>query len=65
MALTRGELLKRVWGLELNISTRTLDVHIRRLRSKLEEDPDNPLLIETIPGIGYKLVEQSLLAEAE
>ncbi len=65
VALTRGELLKRIWGLELNISTRTLDVHIRRLRSKLEEDPDNPLLIETIPGIGYKLVEQQVLAEVE
>jgi DNA-binding response OmpR family regulator len=65
IALTRGELLKRIWGLELNISTRTLDVHIRRLRSKLEEDPDNPLLIETIPGIGYKLAEQQVLAEVE
>jgi DNA-binding response OmpR family regulator len=53
---TRDYLLERVWGYTSEIRTRTLDMHIRRLREKLEEDPAQPRLIQTIIGVGYKLV---------
>lgn len=52
--LTRGQLIDRVWGGDYYGDTKTLDVHIKRLRSKIEEDPANPLLIQTIRGLGYK-----------
>ncbi len=52
--LTRGQLIDRVWGGDYYGDTKTLDVHIKRLRSKLEEDPANPQLIQTIRGLGYK-----------
>jgi two-component system response regulator RegX3 len=55
-AVPREELLRRVWGLGDGISTRTLDVHVGRLRQKLEQIPTDPQLIVTIPGVGYKLV---------
>jgi len=54
MALSREELLRNVWGYEASLSTRTLDVHVARLRQKLEPDPKNPQFILTLPGIGYK-----------
>jgi DNA-binding response OmpR family regulator len=53
---TREYLLETVWGYTGGVQTRTLDMHIRRLREKLEEDPSHPQLIETIIGIGYKIV---------
>ena len=53
---TRDYLLERVWGYTSEIRTRTLDMHIRRLREKLEEDPAEPRLIQTVIGVGYKLV---------
>jgi two-component system response regulator RegX3 len=52
--LTRGQLIDRVWGGDYYGDTKTLDVHIKRLRSKIEVDPSNPLLIQTIRGLGYK-----------
>lgn len=53
--LTRSQLIDRVWGGDYFGDTKTLDVHIKRLRSKLEVDPANPVLIQTIRGLGYKL----------
>lgn len=52
--LTRGQLIDRVWGGDYFGDTKTLDVHIKRLRSKIESDPANPKLIQTIRGLGYK-----------
>jgi len=53
-ALTRDELLDRVWGYEAEISTRTVDVHIAALRKKLEPDPRHPRFLQTVHGIGYR-----------
>lgn len=53
--LTRSQLIDRVWGGDYFGDTKTLDVHIKRLRSKIEVDPANPILIQTIRGLGYKL----------
>lgn len=52
--LTRSQLIDRVWGGDYYGDTKTLDVHIKRLRSKIEVDPANPVLIQTIRGLGYK-----------
>lgn len=51
---TRDELLERVWGYEYDGDTRTVDVHVRHLRLKIERDPSNPEYIETLRGIGYR-----------
>jgi len=53
---SRDALLERVWGYDYLGETRTIDVHIRNLRKKIEEDPDNPAHIKTVRGIGYKFV---------
>ncbi len=53
--LTREQLLDHVWGYDYIGETRTVDVHVRHLRMKVEDDPDNPALIETVRGIGYRL----------
>ncbi|HET8595922.1 MAG TPA: response regulator transcription factor [Intrasporangium sp.] len=53
--LTRMQLIDRVWGSDYVGDTKTLDVHIKRLRSKIEEDPSNPVHIVTVRGLGYKL----------
>jgi two-component system response regulator RegX3 len=53
--LTRSQLIDRVWGGDYYGDTKTLDVHIKRLRAKVEDDPANPILIQTIRGLGYKL----------
>ena len=53
--LTRNQLIDRVWGGDYFGDTKTLDVHIKRLRSKIEVDPANPILLQTIRGLGYKL----------
>lgn len=53
--LTRMQLIDRVWGSDYVGDTKTLDVHIKRLRAKLEEDPANPKLIQTVRGLGYKM----------
>lgn len=52
--LTRDLLLQRIWGYEFSGDTRTVDVHIRGLREKVEEDPANPVRIETVRGLGYR-----------
>jgi two-component system response regulator RegX3 len=52
--LTRTQLIDRVWGSDYFGDTKTLDVHIKRLRAKIEKDPANPIYIQTIRGLGYK-----------
>ncbi|MDQ1683198.1 MAG: two-component system, OmpR family, response regulator RegX3 [Frankiaceae bacterium] len=52
--LTRGQLIDRVWGADYVGDTKTLDVHVKRLRSKVEEDPAAPRHILTVRGVGYK-----------
>ncbi len=52
--LTRGQLIDRVWGADYVGDTKTLDVHVKRLRAKLEVDPANPVLLVTVRGLGYK-----------
>ena len=52
--LTRGQIIDRVWGSNYFGDTKTLDVHIKRLRSKIEEDPARPKYIQTVRGLGYK-----------
>jgi two-component system, OmpR family, response regulator RegX3 len=52
--LTRDLLIDRIWGADYVGDTKTLDVHIKRLRSKMEEEPANPTRIVTIRGLGYK-----------
>jgi two-component system response regulator RegX3 len=53
--LTRMQLIDRVWGSDYVGDTKTLDVHIKRLRSKIEADPANPVVIQTVRGLGYKM----------
>lgn len=52
--LTRGQLIDRVWGSNYVGDTKTLDVHIKRLRAKIEQDPAEPVHIMTVRGLGYK-----------
>ena len=52
--MTRGQLIDRIWGADYVGDTKTLDVHVKRLRSKLEEDPANPRYLITVRGLGYK-----------
>ena len=52
--LTRGQLIDRVWGSDYVGDTKTLDVHVKRLRAKIEPDPGNPRYILTVRGLGYK-----------
>ncbi len=53
--LTRTQIIDRVWGSDYVGDTKTLDVHIKRLRAKIEVDPANPVFIQTVRGLGYKL----------
>ncbi len=55
LALSRDLLLERVWGYDFGGDTRTVDVHIRWLRSKLEPQPDVPVHLVTVRGVGYRL----------
>ena len=52
---TRDQLLQDVWGFEYSGDTRTVDVHVRWLRIKIEEDPANPKLLSTVRGVGYRI----------
>jgi two-component system response regulator RegX3 len=52
--LTRGQLMDRIWGSDYVGDGKTLDVHVKRLRSKIENDPANPLLLHTVRGLGYR-----------
>lgn len=54
---SREELLEQVWGYRKSSDTRLVNVHIQRLRSKVERDPDDPKIIQTVRGIGYKTGE--------
>lgn len=56
---TRDELLEKIWGYEYAGDTRTVDVHIRHIRLKIEKDPANPEYIETLRGIGYRFKGKS------
>ncbi|WP_375000570.1 response regulator [Aeromicrobium sp. CTD01-1L150] len=53
--LTRGQLIDRVWGADYVGDTKTLDVHVKRLRAKIEPDPGHPSTLTTVRGLGYKL----------
>ena len=53
--LTRGQLIDRVWGSDYVGDTKTLDVHVKRLRAKIEPDPATPSYLVTVRGLGYKL----------
>ena len=59
MALDRATLLDRVWGYGWAGDTRLVDVHVQRLRAKIEADPASPDLVQTVRGVGYKLVRPS------
>jgi two-component system response regulator RegX3 len=52
--LTRGQLIDRVWGADYVGDTKTLDVHVKRLRSKIEPDPASPQHLVTVRGLGYR-----------
>ncbi len=52
--LTRGQLIDRVWGSDYFGDTKTLDVHIKRIRSRIERDPSNPVMVVTVRGLGYR-----------
>ena len=52
--LTRGQLIDRVWGTDYFGDTKTLDVHIKRIRSRIEENPGEPVLLVTVRGLGYR-----------
>jgi len=57
--MTRETLIDRVWGTDYYGDTKTLDVHIKRLRSKIESEPANPTRLVTIRGLGYKYEKMS------
>jgi two-component system response regulator RegX3 len=52
--LTRGQLIDRVWGTDYFGDTKTLDVHIKRIRSRIEQNPGEPVLLVTVRGLGYR-----------
>ena len=55
--LTRGQLIDRVWGTDYVGDTKTLDVHVKRIRAKIEQDPANPIRLQTVRGLGYKVTD--------
>jgi DNA-binding response OmpR family regulator len=57
--VTRAEIFDKVWGTDWLGDMRTLDVHIRWLREKLEDDPGNPHYIQTVRGVGYRLIAET------
>lgn len=56
--ITREELMEVVWGYSSNVNTRTLDMHVVRLRKKIEQNPDKPNYLQTVRGLGYKFVDE-------
>ena len=56
--ITREELMEVVWGYSSNVNTRTLDMHVVRLRKKIEHNPDKPNYLQTVRGLGYKFVDE-------
>ena len=57
--LTRSQILERLWGPDYEGDTKTLDVHIKRLRGRIEADVSKPVLITTVRGVGYRLDGES------
>ena len=57
--LSRAQLLDKVWGYEYFGETRTVDVHIRHLREKIEIDPSNPRYLKVVWGLGYKIEKEA------
>ncbi len=55
--LTRGQLIDEIWGSDYVGDTKTLDVHIRRLRTRVELDPKEPVRIQTVRGVGYRFAD--------
>ncbi len=58
--MTRESLLDSVWGYEKTVDSRLVNVHIQRLRSKIEQDPENPQIVLTVRGVGYKAASDKL-----
>jgi two-component system phosphate regulon response regulator PhoB len=56
-AFSRDQLLEAVWGEARYVTPRTVDVHVRRLREQIEEQPDNPRYLTTVRGFGYRFEE--------
>lgn len=56
--LTRAVLIDRIWGADYVGDTKTLDVHVKRLRAKIERDPSSPQVLQTVRGLGYKLLSE-------
>jgi DNA-binding response OmpR family regulator len=61
--VTRAELFDEVWGTDWLGDTRTLDVHMRWLREKIEDDPSDPRFIRTVRGVGYRFVRPEAAGE--
>ena len=61
--LTRGQLMDRVWGSDYVGDGKTLDVHVKRIRSKIEPDPANPVYLTTVRGLGYRFEGQLALGD--
>ncbi|GAA2517119.1 response regulator transcription factor [Rarobacter incanus] len=57
--LTRGQLIDRIWGSDYVGDTKTLDVHVKRIRAKIEQDPSAPTLVLTVRGLGYRFADIS------
>lgn len=58
MLMTRDRLIEEVWGVDYVGDTKTLDVHIRRVRKKIEPDPKAPRYLVTVRGLGYKYLDE-------
>ena len=58
IVLTRDQLIDEVWGMDYVGDTKTLDVHIRRLRTRVERDPHDPVRIQTVRGVGYRFADR-------
>ena len=56
--LTRGQLIDRVWGSDYGGDTKTLDVHVKRIRTRIERDPSNPGMLLTVRGLGYRFEDR-------
>lgn len=58
-AWTRDQLIERVWGKDFDGDARTVDLHVARLRSKIEDDPSDPRFVETVWGVGYRFQDEA------
>ncbi|MDX1618351.1 MAG: winged helix-turn-helix domain-containing protein, partial [Balneolaceae bacterium] len=63
-AFSRQELLNKVWGYQFDGYEHTVNTHINRLRSKIEEDPSNPVYLKTVWGVGYRFAEPEEIEES-